>query len=79
MTPQNQRFGAEVPPAAALETQQYATRFEVEEGLHALTDADYAKLIMTSCIIRLQWRNVLWNLRLMRNQWENYQERNASF
>ena len=48
MTPQNQRFGAEVPPAAALETQQYATRLEVEEGLHALTDADYAKLIMTS-------------------------------
>jgi hypothetical protein len=43
---ENQTFGAEVPAAAALEPQQYATRVEVEDGLHALTDADYTKLMM---------------------------------
>lgn len=56
MRPENQTFGAEVPSAAALETQQYATRVEVEDGLHALTEADYAKLMIIAAFFCRQRR-----------------------
>lgn len=46
MRQEHQTFGTEVPAVAATESQQYATRVEVEEGLLALSDADYVKLMM---------------------------------
>jgi hypothetical protein len=46
MRPENETFGASASAIEAPETQQYATRVEVEEGLNSLTEADYAKLMM---------------------------------
>src|SRR5260370_32184909 len=50
MRPENQTPGAEAPAAAVPESQQYATRVEVEEALGALADADYVKLIMIAAL-----------------------------
>lgn len=56
MRPEDHTFGAKGPAAAAPESQQYATRVEVEEGLHALTDADYVKLMMIAAFFCSQRR-----------------------
>ncbi len=46
MRPEDETLGTDVSAVAMPGTQQYATRAEVEEGLHALTAPDYVKLTM---------------------------------